>query len=138
MVEELVTQPLSLMRVGDKPGYIDEIHRNEPVAVHAVFAFDRQVGTGTFLPHVRDAEVRVYGRERVVGYLGIRHGRSFKECRFPAIGLSGKGKSHHDVFLIGWKITCPAYLPGENLTKFFHSRLLKSTYDVYGKEDLLF
>ena len=89
-VEELVTEPLAEMGVGDEPRHVDQLHGDVPHPVPAPAALRRELAAGAGDPDVRDPVVRIYGGEGVVCYLHLGEGSRLEEGGLPGVGLSRK------------------------------------------------
>ncbi len=89
LVEELIAEAAALVRAGDESGYVDEFDGDVTDAVLAVAAALVAVEAGTAGASVRDAAVRVDGREGVVRHVDLGERRGRVERRFAGVRLAG-------------------------------------------------
>jgi hypothetical protein len=99
MIEELVTESLALVGIRDKAGDIDQVHGYKPVSVNTMTAFKVKAMAWAFRSHVRDAEVGVNSRERIIGNFGICHSCCLEKGRFSTVWFACESKSDHGWFL---------------------------------------
>jgi hypothetical protein len=90
MIEELVTEPLALVRIRDESRYIDHVHRDKTVPVNAFPAFDFEFFARALCAYITHPEIWVDGSKRVIGDLSIRQGRCLEKGRFSTVGFSCK------------------------------------------------
>jgi hypothetical protein len=99
VVQKHVAKPSPHVSALDKACDIDHARWHVPDPINAGgilrIALDVELSAWAWTSDIRNANVRVYRRERVVCHLGIRQSRSVEKSRLAGIRLANQAKFKH-------------------------------------------